>query len=110
MIKTKLVENAKNPYRIEIRIAEDSYVCAQCSFISEQSIPGQDMVKNCPSASCNLQPMEKAGPYVFLTSEEGLKTLRDLNNGGLLENEALHLISSPVASINMHVLQRIVMI
>lgn len=101
MIKTKLVENAKNPYRIEIQIAEDSYVCAQCSFISEQSIPGQDMVKNCPSASCNLQPMEKAGPYVFLTSEEGLKTLRDLNNGGLLENEALHFDFQP-SRINQH--------
>ena len=95
MIKEKLIENAKNPYNIEMKVTEDSYVCTTCSFISEQNMPEQSIDKNCPVSSCNLTPMERAGPYVFITSFEGLRTLQDLNNGGLLEREAVHIDFQP---------------
>ena len=95
MIKEKLIENAKNPYKIEMKVTEDSYVCPTCSSISEQDMPEQSIEKNCPKSSCNLTPMERAGPYVFITSHEGLRTLKDLNNGGLLEEEAIHFDFQP---------------
>lgn len=95
MIKKKLVENAKNPFKIDIKIQEDAFVCPKCSFIIVQDLPEQTVDKNCPQPSCNLGPLERAGPYVFVTSEAALKTLRDLNNGGLLEKEALHIDFQP---------------
>ena len=95
MIKKKLVENAKNPFKVDIKIQEDAFVCQKCSFIIVQDLPEQTVDKNCPQPSCNLGPLEQAGPYVFVTSEAALKTLRDLNNGGLLEKEALHIDFQP---------------
>ena len=112
MIKEKLIENAKNPYNIEMKVTEDSYVCTTCSFISEQDMPEQSIDKNSPVSSCNLTPMERAGPYVFITSFEGLRTLQDLNNGGLLEREAVHIDFQPsrVSKYTTHVWQHIAMI
>ena len=95
MIKEKLVENAKNPFKIDIKIQENAFVCPKCSFIIVQDLPKKTVDKNCPQPSCNLGPLEEAGPYVFVTSEEALKTLRDLNNCGSLENEALHIDFQP---------------
>ena len=101
MISNKLNENAKNPYDIEIQIVDDSFVCGKCSFVSVQNTPEEIVLKNCPSESCNHRPMERAGPYIYITSLEGLKTLRDLNQGGFLEKEALHIDFQP-SRINQH--------
>ena len=64
-------------------------------MITAQVHPGEVAIINCPNESCNYELMERAGPYIFLTSFEGLKTLRDLNVGGLLESEALHFDFQP---------------
>ena len=85
MIKRKLLENARNPFKIEIDKAEDSFMCKSCNMITAQVHPGEVAIINCPNESCNYELMERAGPYIFLTSFEGFKTLRDLNVGGLLE-------------------------
>ena len=95
LLRTKLFVNAKNPYNLKIIIKEDSYVCRNCNYISEQELPDDPIEKNCPTNSCNQCMMERTGPYVFIASEESLKTLRDLNVGGELEDEALHIDFQP---------------
>ena len=80
---------------MEIVVKEDSYICRNCNYISEKELPGDDLNRNCPNKDCNLLLMEKTGPYVFIASKESFKTLRDLNVGGQLQDEAIHFDFQP---------------
>ena len=91
----KLIENVNNPYKIYMLIKEDSFVCKTCNFTFEQNLPEDKLLTNCPIQTCNFIAMERSGPYIFITSFEGLRTLCDLNVGGLLEAEALHFDFQP---------------
>ena len=91
--KKKKIEKAGNPFKIIIEIAEDSYVCDRCGKSSVQYNKDEEIDKMC--SECDFILMERIGPYVYVSSEDSLKTLHDLTEGKQLDSEACYIDHQP---------------